>query len=166
MRPDAPLAPLNLGNMKTILCVISLFTVIHLSAQQTPSDNGKSALILVKVTGEGDNIQLSVGSVTIIPGLVKAPLMPSAGNVLVFQVTDARQEVLESVTQPHPLQTRYESPGQDGKIESTVVTVKEKQLVLRVPYHASMKYLSVIRQASDAQKLRPLAVVELKVPKE
>jgi hypothetical protein len=139
----------------TFSCMV--LVAVHAQSQShTKPGLNRGVLITLKISKAGDGYNVFIKNITVAEG-IKNGIQPKAGKpnndwlaCLLFDtliITD-------------PLQTRYEYPNEDGTIGSKIVQLKEKEVLLRCAYDPGMKYLQIIKPATDT-KMKILARANL-----
>jgi hypothetical protein len=134
-----------------------------LRAENDPSDS----ILFLRFQMSGG--QLVATGVTIVPGTVKQPRVPTpVQGELQYRVQDADRRLLFEGVIPDPTHVRYEYVDQDGNLQSTIVVSDSVEFYVRVPYRpdvarAEFSRITEVTSQGGAQapKLVPLGSVTI-----
>lgn len=90
------------------------------------------------------------------PGKLRTDYPPTAEAVpgeLRFSFVDANGKTLRQTTQPYPAANRYESPGDNGEIQSTTLQEEPRSLVLKTQASRRLHALVITGQLPTGTSL-------------
>jgi len=150
---------------------IFFFALFYLAVAKTEAQTGNNKkpkphgtmLITLKISKAGEDYNVSIINITTVAGYKKTipeKTSISSKDDLVCFILNKNKKVIDTLGIRLSFETRYEYPGENGTINSKIVELKEKEILLRYPNDPDIKYLQMIKPGTG-NNLRMLTTLEL-----
>lgn len=145
-----------------VLFCLSVATTEAQTGNKEPKPHG-TIFITLKISKTGEDYNVSIRNITIVAGYKKAT--HEKANItnkddLVCFILNNNKKIIDTLDIRLSFETRYEYPGENGTINSKIVELKEKEILLRYPYDPDIKYLQMLKPGTS-NKLKTLGTLEL-----
>lgn len=81
-------------------------------------------------------------------------------NDFVCFILDEKKKINDTILIDQPLNPRYETPNDDGTINSSTIEIKNNDIMLRFPYTNKTKYLRIDKVEKD-KKLKTINTITI-----
>jgi hypothetical protein len=150
-----------------ILYMILSFNLYSRNPNQNVGNDFKQSeqllVLSLKVTSKENSDNVAISKSRIVKGGIEKKKRVSYWGVndYVCFVSNDKNTVIDTVVLVRPLYPRLEYPKDNGKIGSFINQLEEIELIVRLPFHADMKFIEVFKVVEDKKKLVFVSRIDL-----